>query len=83
MNQVDHLSRCRQLLAEVLLELGSKIDKNQVDEIADLIIESMEGNYRYFHTFDHVLMVTKTNDPLAFLVLFHNLKNVIFYALKS
>ena len=74
MKPVDYLSQCRQMLQEVLEKLNAEINHQQIDEIAEMIIESMEGYYRYFHTFDHILMVSKTDDPLIVLAgLFHDL----------
>ena len=74
MNQIDYLHQCREILKKVLQQLGSEIEDNQVNEIAEIIIDTMGGNYRYFHTFDHILMVSKTNDPLITLAgLFHDI----------
>ena len=74
MKPVDYLSKCRRMLQEVLEKLNAEIDHQQIDEITEIIVKSMESHFRYFHTFDHVLMVTQSDDPLIVLAgLFHDI----------
>ena len=74
MSQIDYLNQCREILKKVFQQLSSDIEDNQVSEIAKIITEAMGGNYRYFHNFNHILMLSKTNDPLITLAgLFHDI----------
>ena len=74
MSQIDYLHQCRAILKKVLQQLSSDIEDNQVSKIAKIITEAMGGNYRYFHNFDHIVMLSKTNDPLITLAgLFHDI----------
>ncbi|BAQ63731.1 hypothetical protein [Geminocystis sp. NIES-3709] len=74
MNQPDYLLQCRQILKSAITELGFSLTEDKIWKIAGLIIEGMSGKWRNFHTFEHILMVSNTGDPLITLAgLFHDL----------
>ncbi len=74
MNQSDYFNQCRQILRRVLKQLDCEINDHYLNNISQIIVDTMGGNHRYFHTFDHILMVSKSDDPLIILAaLFHDL----------
>ena len=74
MNQTDYLSQCHEILTKVIKQLNCQISDNQINEISKLIVDAMGGHYRHFHNFEHLLMVSNSNDPLVILAgIFHDL----------
>ncbi|WP_373481409.1 hypothetical protein [Geminocystis sp.] len=74
MNSADYFYQCRQILTTAINELGFLVTDKKICEISELILESMTGKWRYFHSFEHILMVSKTGDSLITLAaLFHDL----------
>lgn len=71
------LERCKNRLIESIEKLGGKVDINQkqnIDHIAKLIIHSMTGTWRYFHTPEHIFEVGGEDDPIEILAaLFHDM----------
>lgn len=73
MNQISDLERCKRLLywsVESLTAPLSESKKIELEEIAHLIVESMTGTWRYFHTTEHIFEVGGTDDPIEILAAF-------------
>ncbi len=72
MNQISNLERCRKLLEYSIVKLNETSIKNKEDlkKIASLIIESMTGTWRYFHTPEHIFEVGGSEEPIAILAAF-------------
>lgn len=74
MNHTESLSQCRHIFQSAMTALGVFLREEKIDEISELIMEGLTGKWRYFHTFDHILMLTNTGDPFITLAgLFHDL----------
>ena len=74
MNQCDYLNQCSKILNKIFQQLDCEINNDWLNQISQIIVETMEGNNRYFHSFDHILTLIKTDDPLIILAaLFHDL----------
>lgn len=74
MNLADNLFQCRQIFQCAMTTLGFSLTEEKICEISQLIIDGMGGKWRSFHTFEHILMLSKTNEPLITLAgLFHDL----------
>lgn len=69
----DPIDQCQEYLAHSLLNLRSDVSREQTQGIAKLIIESMSGNWRSFHTPIHVFELAKNGDDIEVLAaLFHD-----------
>lgn len=74
MNHTESLSQCRHIFQSAMTALGVFLREEKIDEISELIMEGLTGKWRNFHTFDHILTLTNTGDPLITLAgLFHDL----------
>ncbi|WP_017296172.1 hypothetical protein [Geminocystis herdmanii] len=74
MNQTESLFQCRHIFQSAMTALGVFLTKEKIEEISDLIMEGLTEKWRNFHTFNHILMLTNTGDPLITLAgLFHDL----------
>lgn len=54
-------------------QLEIAVSKNKLSQIAELIIQTMSGPWRYFHNPEHILVVGGSEDPIEVLAaLFHD-----------
>ena len=66
--------RCLDCLVSSIKQLGGRVDIPKLEEIAELIIQTMRGPWRYFHTSEHIFEVGGSVDPIEVLAaLFHDL----------
>lgn len=66
--------RCFDELNQAISQLGGKADPAQLSVTAELIIQTMSGPWRYFHTPEHIFEVGETGDATEVLsALFHDL----------
>lgn len=66
--------RCFDELNRAISQLGGKADPAQLSTTAELIIETMSGPWRYFHTPEHIFEVGGSGDAVEVLsALFHDL----------
>lgn len=73
MNQISDLERCKNLLFWSIEKLNGNLsteNKESLEEIAHLIVDSMTGTWRYFHTTEHIFEVGGTEDPIEILAAF-------------
>ncbi len=65
--------QCLDKLVWATQKLGMTVDPEQLSQIADLIVQTMTGRWRYFHTPEHIFMVGGDDDPIEVLAaLFHD-----------
>jgi hypothetical protein len=66
--------RCLEKLSWAIAQLQGTPDPNQLSKISDLIIQSMTGPWRFFHTPEHIFEVGNGGDAIEVLAaLFHDL----------
>jgi hypothetical protein len=66
--------RCFEELNQTIAQLGGKADPAQLSITAELIIQTMSGPWRYFHTPEHIFEVGESGDAIEILsALFHDL----------
>jgi len=66
--------RCLDCLVWATQQLNSQVDPSQLDKTAELIIQTMTGPWRYFHTPEHIFEVGGSQDAVEILAaLFHDL----------
>ncbi|MCC3438683.1 hypothetical protein [Microcoleus sp. PH2017_05_CCC_O_A] len=66
--------RCLDALVASIEQLGGRVDIPKLEQIAELIIQTMRGPWRYFHTSEHIFEVGGSVDPIEVLAaLFHDL----------
>ncbi len=66
--------RCFDELNRAIAQLGGKADPAQLCTTAELIIQTMSGPWRYFHTPEHIFEVGGSGNPYEVLAaLFHDL----------
>jgi hypothetical protein len=66
--------RCLDCLVSSIEQLGGRVDVPKLEQIAELIIQTMRGPWRYFHTSEHIFEVGGSVDPIEVLAaLFHDL----------
>ncbi|MDX2244276.1 MAG: hypothetical protein NW224_26685 [Leptolyngbyaceae cyanobacterium bins.302] len=66
--------RCFDELNRAIVQLGGKADPAQLSTTAELIIQTMSGQWRYFHTPEHIFEVGGPGDAAEVLAaLFHDL----------
>jgi hypothetical protein len=66
--------RCLDCLVSSIELLGGRVDIPKLEQIAELIIQTMRGPWRYFHTSEHIFEVGGSVDPIEVLAaLFHDL----------
>ncbi|MEZ2278682.1 MAG: hypothetical protein ACBR12_17410 [Microcoleus sp.] len=66
--------RCLDCLVTSIEQLGGRVDVPKLEQIAELIIQTMRGPWRYFHTSEHIFEVGGSVDPIEVLAaLFHDL----------
>ena len=71
--EVAH-TRCKDRLVGAIEQLQGKVEPIQLDNITELIVQTMTGPWRYFHTPDHIFEVGGSGDAIEVLAaLFHDL----------
>ncbi|MEG5064246.1 hypothetical protein QUB33_11540 [Microcoleus sp. B3-A4] len=66
--------RCLDCLVSSIEQLGGRVDIPKLEQIAELIIQTMRGPWRSFHTSEHIFEVGGSVDPIEVLAaLFHDL----------
>ena len=66
--------RCLDGLVMSIDQLGGRVEIAKLEQIAELIIQTMRGPWRYFHTSEHIFEVGGSVDPIEVLAaLFHDL----------
>ncbi|MEG4284619.1 hypothetical protein QUB68_15935 [Microcoleus sp. A006_D1] len=66
--------RCLDGLVESIEQLGGRVEIGKLEQIAELIIQTMRGPWRYFHTSEHIFEVGGSVDAIEVLAaLFHDL----------
>jgi hypothetical protein len=66
--------RCLDCLVTSIEQLGGRVEIAKLEQIAELIIQTMRGPWRYFHTSEHIFEVGGSVDPIEVLAaLFHDL----------
>ncbi|HIK29274.1 MAG: hypothetical protein N3E45_15090 [Oscillatoriaceae bacterium SKW80] len=66
--------RCKDGLVWAIEQLGGQVDLERLDQIAELIIQTMTGPWRYFHTPEHIFEVGGSVNPIEVLAaFFHDL----------
>lgn len=74
MQLIDAHERCRESLIWAIGQLKGRVEPAQLDSIAELIIQTMTGTWRYFHTPEHIFEVGGSQDPIEVLAaLFHDM----------
>jgi hypothetical protein len=75
-NESDFL-RCKESLVHSIEALGGTINgdtSKDVEQIAKLIMQSMTGTWRFFHTPEHIFEVGGNDDPIEIIsALFHDM----------
>ncbi|RMF24236.1 MAG: hypothetical protein D6756_07305, partial [Cyanobacteria bacterium J083] len=55
-------------------QLGKDIEPTELENIGNLVWQTLEGKWRYFHTSKHILEVAEDNSPIAVLAaIFHDI----------
>lgn len=66
-------ARCADQLRWALRQLGLSVDEEVVSSTAELIIQTMTGAWRFFHTPEHIFDVGRSGDAIEVLAaLFHD-----------
>lgn len=66
--------RCLERLMWSVQQLQGKLDPTELGKLAELIIQTMSGPWRYFHTSEHIFEVGESGDAIEVLAaLFHDL----------
>jgi hypothetical protein len=66
--------KCLDCLTEAIADLHGQVDKQKLAKIADLIIQTMTGPWRLFHTPNHIFEVGAGGDAIEIIAaLFHDL----------
>jgi len=74
MELLGEQKRCLDGLVSSIEQLGGRVDIAKLEQIAELIIQTMRGPWRYFHTSEHIFEVGGSVDPIEVLAaLFHDL----------
>jgi hypothetical protein len=77
MENENDLSRCKKRLVDSIEKLGGNLvaaNQDHINDIAKLIIQSMTGAWRYFHTPEHIFEVGGEDDPIEIIAaLFHDM----------
>ncbi len=74
MDLSEHLAQCHAALKRSVAALGGDAESPRLAEIADLIIRSMTGPWRSFHTPQHIFDVGRDGSPVEVIAaLFHDI----------
>ncbi|NUN65935.1 hypothetical protein HCU40_14525 [Pseudanabaena biceps] len=66
--------KCLNCLASAIADLGGHVDKEQLEKISNLIIQTMTGPWRSFHTPNHIFEVGEGGDAIEIIsAIFHDL----------
>ncbi|MBD2013169.1 hypothetical protein H6F96_03945 [Microcoleus sp. FACHB-53] len=67
-------ARCKDRLVWAIAQLAGKSDPVQIEKITELVIQTMTGPWRYFHTTEHIFEVGGSVDAIEILAaLFHDI----------
>lgn len=78
---VDDKRRCEQQLAACFQKLVLNVEPEAIQDISRIIIESMSGEWRSFHTADHIFKVGEHGDPIEVIAaLYHD---IVYYQVDS
>jgi hypothetical protein len=70
----EHQNRCLERVEWAVGQLGGMVQREPLEQIADLIIQTMTGPWRYFHTPEHIFEVGESGDAIEVLAaLFHDI----------
>lgn len=70
----DYNKRCLEKLIWAMNQLQIDVDPEKLVNISELIVQTMTGPWRYFHTPEHIFEVGGSEDPIEVLAaLFHDL----------
>ena len=74
MSLEQYQQQCQEKLTWAVEKLQIEVDSQQLQEIAALIVQTMTGPWRYFHTPTHIFAVGGSEDPIEVLAaLFHDI----------
>ncbi len=74
MDLEDARTRCKDRLVRAIEQLQGKVEPTQLENITELIVQTMTGPWRYFHTPEHIFEVGGSVDAIEVLAaLFHDL----------
>jgi hypothetical protein len=74
MNTASDEQKCLDCLMSAIADLQGNVDKAELAKISNLIIQTMTGPWRSFHTPDHIFEVGEGGDAIeAISALFHDL----------
>lgn len=74
MDLQDAHTRCKTHWVRAIEQLQGKVEPTQLETITELIVQTMTGPWRYFHTPEHIFEVGGSVDPIEVLAaLFHDL----------
>jgi len=69
----DYNQQCLEKLIWAMQNLNIDTDYTELPKIAELIVQTMTGPWRYFHTPNHIFEVGGEDDPIEVLAaLFHD-----------
>ena len=69
----DYNQQCLSKLIWAMQKLNIEMDYTEMPKIAELIVQTMTGPWRYFHTPNHIFEVGGEDDPIEVLAaLFHD-----------
>lgn len=70
----DEQQRCLDSLVTSIRQLGGQAEPQKLKPTSELIIQTMRGPWRYFHTSEHIFEVGGSGEPIEVLAaLFHDL----------
>ena len=69
----DYNQQCLEKLSKAMAQLQVNVAPAQLEKISELIVQTMTGPWRYFHTPEHIFMVGGSDCPIEVLAaLFHD-----------
>ena len=66
-------TRCKDRLVRAIEQLQGKVEPTQLENITELIVQTMTGPWRYFHTPEHIFEVGGSQAIEVLAALFHDL----------
>lgn len=66
-------TRCKDRLVRAIEQLQGKVEPTQLENITELIVQTMTGPWRYFHTPEHIFEVGGSEAIEVLAALFHDL----------
>jgi hypothetical protein len=71
---IEYQKLCKNKLLEAIQKLGFTLNSEKASEISNLIVQTMNGRWRYFHDCEHIFTVAGNDHPLEIIAgLFHDL----------